>query len=47
MNAPRPTTLTGGLLAALDDVRQRGYATEIEELAFGQARVTAPIPDRT
>jgi DNA-binding IclR family transcriptional regulator len=36
-----------GLTAVLEEVRQRGYATEIEELAFGRACLAAPIRDRT
>ncbi len=32
---------------ALDEIRSRGYATEIEELAFGRACLAAPIKDRT
>lgn len=32
---------------ALDEVRLRGYATELEELAFGRACIAAPIRDRT
>lgn len=44
---PHTITDLDGLLAALDDVRQRGYATEIEELAFGRACLAAPIRDRT
>ncbi len=31
----------------LDRVRSRGYATEVEELAFGRACVAAPIRDRS
>jgi DNA-binding IclR family transcriptional regulator len=34
------------LLARLEGVRTRGYATEIEELAMGRACVAAPIRDR-
>ena len=33
--------------AVLDDVREKGYATEIEELALGRACVAAPILDRS
>lgn len=29
--------------AALDEIRSRGYATEVEELAFGRACIAAPI----
>lgn len=32
--------------AELDDVRARGYAMEVEELALGRACVAAPIRDR-
>jgi len=44
-----PATITrrDGLLAALDEVRTRGYATEIEELAFGRACLAAPLRDRS
>jgi DNA-binding IclR family transcriptional regulator len=35
-----------GLLARLEVVRTRGYATEVEELAMGRACVAAPIRDR-
>ena len=34
------------LLARLEGVRTRGYATEVEELAMGRACVAAPIRDR-
>lgn len=34
------------MAAALDEVRSRGYATEIEELAFGRACIAAPIRNR-
>jgi DNA-binding IclR family transcriptional regulator len=33
--------------SALEHVRQYGYATEVEELAFGRACVAAPIRDHT
>ncbi|GAB2896093.1 IclR family transcriptional regulator [Streptomyces mayteni] len=44
-----PGTITDidGLLAALQEVRGRGYATEVEELAFGRACLAAPIRDRS
>ncbi|MGI8335657.1 IclR family transcriptional regulator [Actinomadura scrupuli] len=44
-----PNTITerGALLAALDEVRTRGYATEVEELAFGRACIAAPLRDRS
>jgi DNA-binding IclR family transcriptional regulator len=35
------------LLKALSEVRSRGYAVELEELAFSRACVAAPIRDRT
>ena len=34
------------MAAALDEVRSRGYATEVEELAFGRACIAAPIRNR-
>ncbi len=34
------------MVAALDEVRSRGYATEVEELAFGRACIAAPIRNR-
>jgi DNA-binding IclR family transcriptional regulator len=34
------------LLARLEVVRTRGYATEVEELAMGRACVAAPVRDR-
>lgn len=42
-------TLTGlaGLLDALAETRARGYATEVEELAFGRACLAAPVRDRS
>jgi len=47
--AVTPHTRTTGaqLLADLADVRNRGYATENEELAFSRACLAAPIFDRT
>lgn len=44
-----PHTLTSldDLTTALDEVRQRGYATELEELAFGRACLAAPVRDRS
>lgn len=36
-----------GLLTALNEVRSRGYATEVEELAFGRACLATPIRDRS
>lgn len=35
------------LVAALQEIRTTGYATEVEELAFGRACVAAPIRDRS
>lgn len=35
------------LLKALDEVRVSGYATEVEELAFGRACLATPIRDRS
>jgi DNA-binding IclR family transcriptional regulator len=50
--APRaftPHTLTElpRLLAAVENVGRQGYATEVEELAFGRGCVAAPIRDRS
>lgn len=44
---PRTITDLKTLSKALDEVRSRGYATELEELAFGRACVAAPIRDRS
>ncbi|MEU4408479.1 IclR family transcriptional regulator [Streptosporangium sp. NPDC023963] len=44
---PHTITELGDLTAALKEVRQRGYATEVEELAFGRACLAAPLRDRT
>ncbi len=44
---PKTLTRSADLLTALDEVRSRGYATEIEGLAFGRACVAAPIRDQT
>ncbi|MCG5219151.1 IclR family transcriptional regulator [Streptosporangium sp. KLBMP 9127] len=44
---PHTITSLDDLTTALDEVRQRGYATEFEELAFGRACLAAPIRDRT
>lgn len=44
---PRTLVAYDELAEALDEVRQRGYATELEELAFGRACVAAPIRDRS
>lgn len=41
--APDVKTLAG----ELTQVRSRGYATEVEELAFGRACIAAPIRDRS
>ncbi|MFG3257221.1 IclR family transcriptional regulator [Streptomyces sp. NPDC048172] len=40
------TTLKA-LCAALDEVRTRGYATEVEELALGRACLAVPVRDRS
>lgn len=40
---PFTITTIDALIAALAAVRQCGYATEIEELAFGRACIAAPI----
>jgi len=44
-----PRTLVGRaeLDTALEEIRHRGYATEVEELAFGRACVAAVIRDRS
>lgn len=42
----RTITDRGALEAELDEVRARGYAMEVEELALGRACVAAPIRDR-
>ena len=44
-----PHTVTGlkEMTAALDEVRNRGFATEVEELAFGRACLAAPVRGRT
>lgn len=44
---PHTITRLDTMTAALDEIRNRGYATEIEELAFGRACLAAPIRDRT
>jgi DNA-binding IclR family transcriptional regulator len=44
---PRTVTTPAELAAALSEVRQRGFATELEELAFGRTCLAAPIRDRT
>lgn len=44
---PRTITEFAALEATLREVRARGYATEIEELAFGRACLAAPIRDRS
>ncbi|MBI3973014.1 MAG: IclR family transcriptional regulator [Chloroflexi bacterium] len=44
---PRTLTSHEALEAELEAVRDRGYAVEREELAFGRACVAAPIRDRT
>ncbi len=35
------------LVKVMADVRANGYATEVEELAFGRACLAAPIRDRS
>lgn len=42
----KTVTDPGVLEAELDEVRARGYAMEVEELALGRACVAAPIRDR-
>jgi len=42
----RTVTSLSALEAELDEVRARGYAMEVEELALGRACVAAPIRDR-
>ncbi|TDE15049.1 IclR family transcriptional regulator [Jiangella asiatica] len=44
-----PHTIAGvdALLEALAEVRERGYATELEELAFGRTCLAAPIRGRS
>ncbi|NGN63122.1 IclR family transcriptional regulator [Streptomyces sp. A7024] len=44
---PHTVTDFDGLLKALEEVRARGYATEVEELAFGRACLAAPVRDRS
>lgn len=43
---PRTIVDRAAMAAALEEVRGRGYATEIEELAFGRACLAAPIRNR-
>jgi DNA-binding IclR family transcriptional regulator len=43
---PHTITEPAAMAAALAEVRSRGYATEVEELAFGRACVAAPIRTR-
>ncbi|SEE94308.1 IclR family transcriptional regulator [Ruania alba] len=49
LHAFTPHTVTGveALADAVREVRLRGYATEVEELAFGRACLAAPIRDRS
>ncbi|MGP4033655.1 IclR family transcriptional regulator [Pseudarthrobacter sp. 1C304] len=44
----RPRTIVDveTMLSAVEDIRGRGYATEVEELTFGRACVAAPIRDQ-
>jgi DNA-binding IclR family transcriptional regulator len=44
---PHTITKPADLEATLRLVRDHGYATEVEELAFGRACLAAPIRDRT
>lgn len=44
---PHTITSRRALEAELHGVLRRGYATEVEELAFGRACVATPIRDRT
>lgn len=45
-HTPQTITDIDELVAALEKSRARGYATELEELAFGRACVAAPVRDR-
>jgi DNA-binding IclR family transcriptional regulator len=44
---PHTVTTVDALLATLAEVREQGFATELEELAFGRTCLAAPIRDRT
>ncbi|ADB31059.1 transcriptional regulator, IclR family [Kribbella flavida DSM 17836] len=44
---PHTITQPIDLDKTLRQVRERGYATEVEELAFGRACLAAPVRDRT
>lgn len=44
---PHTITTFEVLTSTLGEVRQRGYATEVEELAFGRACLAAPIRNRS
>lgn len=44
---PRTITSLADYEDALATVRSRGYATEVEELAFGRACIAAPVRDRS
>lgn len=44
---PRTITTLEQLQHSLEEVRKRGYATEIEELAFGRACLAAPVRGRS
>lgn len=44
---PHTVTDLDELVGQLDEVRDRGYADEVEELAFGRGCVAAPIRDRS
>ncbi|MFF0223334.1 IclR family transcriptional regulator [Streptomyces sp. NPDC004629] len=44
---PHTITRPEDMTTALTEIRDRGYATEVEELAFGRACLAAPIRGRT
>lgn len=44
---PHTITDLDGLMRTLEEVRERGFATEVEELAFGRACLAAPVRDRS
>jgi DNA-binding IclR family transcriptional regulator len=44
---PRTIVVRKDMDQALEEIRNRGYATEIEELAFGRACIAAAIRDRS
>src|SRR4051812_4035381 len=43
---PRTVTDAGALRTELDDVRARGWASDVEELVEGEVSLAAPIQDR-